>query len=142
MFVRLAPFLVDIKGRLGGQYFHRDKSGLHIAQRPRALSTRSPAQRAGITAYSGVAQAWSEGTLSAADKTAWGTFSESSRYFPKSWWDAKAKRVKWAWWETPYRLNGWHLFIKANFNLFRWTGEIIKNPKDLPPPPGEYPPQE
>lgn len=36
--------ITDIRGSLGGVYFHRDDSGLHIASQPRIVRRRSIAQ--------------------------------------------------------------------------------------------------
>ena len=36
--------IVDIRGGLGGVYFHRDKSGLHSNSMPRKIRRRSTAQ--------------------------------------------------------------------------------------------------
>lgn len=42
--VRTGDGITDIRGTLGGVYFHRDKSGLHVARKPRIIRRRSSAQ--------------------------------------------------------------------------------------------------
>jgi len=41
--VKAGDGIVDIRGRLGGVYFHRDKSGLHSSSMPRKVHRRSAA---------------------------------------------------------------------------------------------------
>lgn len=36
--------ITDIRGGTGGVYFSRDKSGLHMSRKPRAIRRRTPAQ--------------------------------------------------------------------------------------------------
>ncbi len=36
--------ITDIRGKLGGVYFHRDKSGLHSSRRPRKIRRQTAAQ--------------------------------------------------------------------------------------------------
>lgn len=36
--------IIDIKGSVGGVYFHRDRSGLHVCRQPRSIHHRSSAQ--------------------------------------------------------------------------------------------------
>lgn len=36
--------ITDIKGGFAGNYYHRDKSGLHMCAKPRAIRQRSTAQ--------------------------------------------------------------------------------------------------
>lgn len=36
--------IVDIRGSIAGNYFHRDKSGLHCCRQPRSIHRRSSAQ--------------------------------------------------------------------------------------------------
>jgi len=42
--VKAGGGVVDIRGQLGGVYFHRDKSGLHSSSMPRTVRRRSAAQ--------------------------------------------------------------------------------------------------
>lgn len=41
---RVGQGITDIRGKVGGVYFHRDRSGLHVARRPRVIRRRSPDQ--------------------------------------------------------------------------------------------------
>jgi len=43
--VKAGDGIVDIRGSLGGVYFHRDKSGLHSSSMPRKVRRRSAAQK-------------------------------------------------------------------------------------------------
>lgn len=42
--VKAGDGIVDMRGQLGGVYFHRDKSGLHSSSMPRKVRRRSAAQ--------------------------------------------------------------------------------------------------
>lgn len=41
---KTGPMITDIRGGMGGVYFHRDNAGLHVARKPRVIHRRSPAQ--------------------------------------------------------------------------------------------------
>jgi len=49
---KTGPEIVDIKGGLGGVYFHRDRFGLHCCSKPRNIQRRTPAQDAQRSAFS------------------------------------------------------------------------------------------
>ena len=42
--VRLGGGITDIRGGIGGVYFHRDKSGIHCCAKPRNIHRRTAAQ--------------------------------------------------------------------------------------------------
>lgn len=42
--VKLGGGITDIKGTIGGVYFHRDKSGVHVCRQPRNIRRLSSAQ--------------------------------------------------------------------------------------------------
>lgn len=50
--VRTGCEIVDIRGGLGGIYFHRDRSGLHSCRKPRNIQRRSAAQDVQRKAFS------------------------------------------------------------------------------------------
>lgn len=43
--IKTGSGLVDIRGRFGGVYFHRDRSGLHASAGPRNIKRCSAAQK-------------------------------------------------------------------------------------------------
>ncbi|MBA7611864.1 hypothetical protein ES703_19095 [subsurface metagenome] len=57
--IRTGQGITDIRGGFGGVYFHRDKSGLHIAAKPRRVKQRTSAQNKQRNAFS-VARAYSK----------------------------------------------------------------------------------
>lgn len=42
--IKLTPHLVDARGKVGGVYYTRDKSGLHCSAFPRHIKRRTKAQ--------------------------------------------------------------------------------------------------
>lgn len=50
--VRTGGGVTDIRGGFGGVYFHRDKSGLHSAAKPRNIHRRTTAQHKQRGAFS------------------------------------------------------------------------------------------
>ena len=50
--VKTGSGVTDIRGGFGGVYFHRDKSGLHSAAKPRRVRQRSSAQNRQRNAFS------------------------------------------------------------------------------------------
>lgn len=42
--IKCGQGIVDIRGGLGGVYFSRDRSGLHISSKPRTVKRRTEAQ--------------------------------------------------------------------------------------------------
>lgn len=49
--IRVGQGIVDIRGSVGGVYFHRDKTGLHACRHPRTVQQRSSAQAAQRKAF-------------------------------------------------------------------------------------------
>jgi hypothetical protein len=49
--VKTGGGIIDIRGSVAGNYFHRDKSGLHCCRLPRNIRSRSSAQDAQRKAF-------------------------------------------------------------------------------------------
>ena len=49
--VKVGQGVTDIRGGLGGVYFSRDRSGLHVLPKPRRVKQRTPAQNTQRSAF-------------------------------------------------------------------------------------------
>lgn len=49
--VKTGEGITDIRGSIGGEYFHRDKSGLHASRKPRVIFRRTASQDAQRKAF-------------------------------------------------------------------------------------------
>lgn len=49
--IKTGSGIVEIKGQLGGVYFHRDSSGLHENPKPRHIKKRTASQKAQRDAF-------------------------------------------------------------------------------------------
>jgi hypothetical protein len=153
MLIQTAPFITDISGKCGNQYYHRDRSGLHLSSMPKSGRIYSPAQRAGIQAFTGISDEYkyaSEFRPSPANyqhltnklQYQWNRLRSRSFAFykvtgvsPEGILLYKIENIA-----TPYRFSARNLFIRGMFNAYRTVGWYVADPRLLPweesyPPP-------
>lgn len=71
--------IIDASGRISGNYYQKDKAGLHIKSMPRHVKSRNVAQKNTANIFLTCVNAWRKKTLTDAQIKSWHQYSNRHR---------------------------------------------------------------